>query len=184
MVTKRLTIASADSFEGEFPEMTPMLMSAWLLTVNILLHERNVRGRVNILSSRVGVFTHAGMWIHQCFPHSLYSRIRKFTRTPVSEAPRAVFSMNIKKIQVIGPNSQIEAMIVLNGEKELQQAISINRFYIWNWMRTMTNNYTCYNGISMKHDDCNKCGYKLTKQEKTLIMLHNLGRQLDAKRVN
>jgi len=92
--------------------------------------------------------------------------------------------MNIKKIQVIGPNSQIEAMIVLNGEKELQQAISINRFYIWNWMRTMTNNYTCYNGISMKHDDCNKCGYKLTKQEKTLIMLHNLGRQLDAKRVN
>lgn len=184
MATKGLSLATTASgaFEGEFPHMTPMLSSAWLLTVQPLLTERRVRGGVNIISERVGLFTHDSMWIHQCKPRSLYNRIRKYMPAPVKIAPRAIFSLHIVMIQAMGPQTnQIEAVIVLDGEKELPTTKG-SRYFIWNWVRTMTAQYTCCNSISMKDDECKKCGYKLTKQEKTLIILHNLGRQLDARR--
>jgi len=102
--------------------------------------------------------------------------------TPAMAPPGSIFALLINNVQAIGPHgNRIEATIVLNGVKELgvKELNTFDRFFVWNWISGLTFNFTCSNSISMKDDKCAKCEYKLTKQEKTLIMLHNLGRQLD-----
>ncbi|MCI0561409.1 MAG: hypothetical protein MN733_23225, partial [Nitrososphaera sp.] len=88
-------IDSVEIFDGEFPKMGPMMESVWKTLGPIILSERSIQNKINLVSNRVGLLTSQNVWVHQCKPRALYSRLRAHAKARPREMPRVLFTCRI-----------------------------------------------------------------------------------------
>lgn len=170
--------------------MEPMLSSVWLTLVPAVLEAQylreivvirsSLRNVINIVSNRVGLFTQYDIWVHQCYPRAVYSRLRNHAHADSKGYPRARFTC---KLSDLGTNSLIKASMFMNGDRLKYRSPYDNTNYVWHWLRTLATFYTGTNHWSSNRQQCHRCHVELTKKERALLNLNILGRKLNGSRL-
>lgn len=169
---------SVNLFDGGLPQMGPMLESVWLTIGPAVVSERALRGKINIVSNRVGAFTDHEMWVHQCRPRAIYSRLRNHALADASQYPRARFALRISDPERVGT---MGAQLLMNGKLVVSPAADQRPSYTWHWLRALASFFTCTNPWEKENPQCQSCHKWLTKQEFTLLSLNILGRKLNGR---
>ena len=171
---------SIECFEGVLPKMGPMLESAWRCTTPAILAERSLRGKINLVSNRVGVLTAHDFWVHQCRPRAIYSRLRTHASAPAKDYPRAEFTCRLSDPSTARGMS---ARVYMDRRMLKSRLRHEGNQYVWNWLRTLATFYTCTNYWDSSRPQCANCHAWLTKKERALLSLNILGRKLNGNRL-
>lgn len=172
------TFDSIELFEGGVPAMSPMMESVWRVTAPAVLEERALSGKMILVSDKVGLFTDHYMWVHQCYPRAIYSRLRNHAAANPRVNPRAKFTCKISRNDRPEP---YKALLFMNDKAIVPRASYENPNYVWHWLRALATFYTCTNTWDVEQDYCWQCRKLISRQERALLSLNILGRKINGR---
>lgn len=173
-------VDSLECIAGDFPAMTPMFDSVWRTVAPAVISEGAHRGKINIVTTRVGLLTEREWWVHQCQPRAIYNRLRAHAIASAECYPRARFSLKVMDETFHVPRG---AQLLIDGKLVVSPAADQRPEFTWHWLRTLASFYTATNGWDRDHVQCNKCHKWLSPREKTLLNLAILGRRINGSQV-